>query len=80
MGLGNSKYTLEELYDILGYFAIAKDSFQLQPLTSGYINDTFLVSVNDKPLYILQRINHLVFKNIKGLMSNMSKTLNTLDF
>ena len=78
MELGNSKYTLEELHSILGYFAIAQDSFQLQPLTSGYINDTFLVFAGQKPLYILQRINHLVFKNTNGLMSNVSIALNAL--
>ncbi len=36
----------------------------------GHINDTFLVTTSKKR-YILQKINHNVFKNIEGLMSNI---------
>lgn len=78
MELGKSKYTPEELQKILGYFAIAKDTFRLQPLTAGYINDTFLVSNSKIPLYILQRINHEVFKDTRSLMTNVSLALNAL--
>ena len=78
MELENSNYTLEELQVILGYFSIAPDSFQFKALTAGYINDTFLVTTPDRPLYILQRINHQVFKDIDGLMQNVVKALDSL--
>lgn len=78
MELENSRHTLEDLNVILGYFSIDKESFHLKPLTAGYINDTFLVSNSERPLYILQRINHNIFKNINGLMQNVSSALREL--
>lgn len=39
-------------------------------LNSGHINDTFLVKADGKKDYIIQRINHHVFKDVPGLMSN----------
>jgi hypothetical protein len=39
-------------------------------LNSGHINDTFLVKTAGKKNYILQRINHNVFKDVTGLVSN----------
>ena len=78
MELNNSQYTSGKLQKILRYFAIDNDEFQFQALSAGYINDTFLVSNVGGPLYILQRINHFVFKNTDVLMANMSKALSTL--
>ncbi|OQC14928.1 MAG: N-acetylhexosamine 1-kinase [Firmicutes bacterium ADurb.Bin080] len=37
----------------------------------GHINDTYLVENKGGPRYILQRINHNVFKDVKGLMENI---------
>jgi hypothetical protein len=39
-------------------------------LNSGHINDTFLVETTDETNYILQRINHTVFKDVQGLINN----------
>lgn len=39
-------------------------------LNSGHINDTFLVKTNTDTNYILQRINHTIFKNVTGLVNN----------
>lgn len=50
-----------------------------EPLTSGLINDTYLVYAGGKPNYILQRINERVFMNIDGLMKNFSKALAQLE-
>lgn len=52
------------------------------PFGNGHINDTFrLINVSpDKNDYLLQRINHLVFKNVVGMMNNIgqiTKHLNT---
>ena len=78
MELKNSKYTLDELQQILGYFSIDSNCFELKPLTAGYINDTFLVSYNTDPLYILQRVNSDIFKDVPGLMENVSSALKKL--
>jgi thiamine kinase-like enzyme len=39
-------------------------------LASGHINDTFLIVTKNKPYYVLQRINHQVFKDVPGLIEN----------
>ncbi|MEQ6122952.1 aminoglycoside phosphotransferase family protein [Pseudotenacibaculum sp. MALMAid0570] len=41
-----------------------------EELTSGHINDTYLIKTQQKPYYILQRINSSVFKDVYGLMNN----------
>ncbi|MDD7888047.1 phosphotransferase enzyme family protein [Flavivirga sp. 57AJ16] len=44
------------------------DSYQ--ELASGHINDTYLIITKKKPYFILQRINHEVFKDVRGLIEN----------
>ena len=39
-------------------------------LNSGHINDTFLVKSEGNKNYILQRINHNIFKDVPGLVNN----------
>lgn len=39
-------------------------------LNSGHINDTFLVKTDENKNYILQRINHTIFKDVPGLVNN----------
>ena len=39
-------------------------------LASGHINDTYLIKTTEKPFFVLQRINHGVFKDVPGLISN----------
>ncbi|MEE9406480.1 MAG: phosphotransferase [Polaribacter sp.] len=39
-------------------------------LSSGHINDTFLVKTDGTHNYIVQRINHRVFKDVPGLVNN----------
>lgn len=41
------------------------------PYGAGHINDTFLVTANDGTQYILQRINHHIFRDVEGLMNNI---------
>lgn len=41
-----------------------------QELVSGHINDTYLVKTKKKPHFVLQRINHNVFKDVPGLVAN----------
>ena len=39
-------------------------------LASGHINDTYLITTAKKPYFVLQRINHGVFKDVPGLIEN----------
>lgn len=47
-------------------------------LTSGHINDTFLIHTDASEHYVLQCINHKVFKNVPDLISNKVTVSNHL--
>jgi hypothetical protein len=51
------------------------------PVTRGHINDSYIVNTgpDGAPHYLLQRINHSVFRNVEGLMSNIAKVLDHLE-
>ncbi len=59
---------------IIANFNIEGDILKVKPFGSGHINDTFLVktSAGGRSEYLLQKINHFVFKDIVGLMNNMN--------
>ena len=67
------KYDLEKVF---GNFQIAGQFLQAAPYGSGHINDTFAVKcrldAQDKR-YILQRINHTIFRNPPQLMKNIAR-------
>lgn len=63
---------------ILHNFSIEKINYLLEPINQGFINDTFLVFDETRPLYILQRINNTVFPDVNGLMNNLGKALDYL--
>lgn len=63
-----------ELMQIAEKFQIEVDRGQLEPYGSGHINDTYLLtgfSGEEKKRYILQRMNHEIFKDPDGLMENV---------
>lgn len=73
----------EKLKQICNQFTF-KGVFKLaEPYGDGHINDTFKVTymVDKKKLthYILQRVNHLVFKNTVGLMENIEHVTSYLN-
>lgn len=67
-----------ELSEILKQFQLAPKEYSFGALHIGYINDTYLVSLNDRPQYILQRVNHAVFEDVDGLMGNVARALSYL--
>jgi Ser/Thr protein kinase RdoA (MazF antagonist) len=72
-----------ELNELLKNFSIDRKIYGFQGINQGYINDTYLVLDNQYPMYILQRINHNVFKDIHGLMGNIANAfqhLNDLEY
>ena len=60
----------KKLYALACDFQIMGEIVDIQPFGEGHINSTFLVST-DKDKYILQRINHSVFKDIDAVMNNI---------
>ena len=61
---------------VLGRFALFGDIINIYPYGSGHINDTYVVDMKiggTAIRYLLQRINHEVFKDVAGLMDNISR-------
>ena len=71
-------HSQDELRRILDNFDLVKREYALNPLNIGYINDTYIISDKGIPKYILQRVNHNVFKDIDGLMGNFDNALRRL--
>ncbi len=69
---------IQHLKHIINRFKIDTQEVTFQQITTGFINDTFLVLKFQKPLYIFQSINHKVFKNIESLMLNIEMALDKL--
>lgn len=72
-------FTDDILKNLLVNFSVPEKDYSFRPLTDGFINDTFLVLSDNQPIYILQRVNHLVFKNVEGLMNNVQNALEYLE-
>ncbi|MGL4737082.1 MAG: phosphotransferase, partial [Cellulosilyticaceae bacterium] len=52
---------------------------EIGPTGNGHINDTYLVTTTGPKRYILQRINHNIFKNPRELMANIEGVLTHLN-
>lgn len=61
--------------DIISKFDIGAEVVNYKAFGSGHINDTYLIEAHHQiegvKRYLLQRINHHVFRNVEGLMQNM---------
>lgn len=63
-----------DIAHILNNFRITGPVEHTGPVGNGWINDTYLVrTVGDSPDYILQRINHNVFKDVELLQRNIER-------
>lgn len=58
------------LHKVAQNFIIDSDIESVSALSSGHINDTFLVKTVSYKHFVLQKLNPSVFKNIEGLISN----------
>lgn len=74
-------FTTENIKSLVKNFVIEGDVESTKPFGNGHINDTFLIKNSDKtcPDYLLQRINHHIFKNVEGVVINISRVSNHLD-
>ena len=61
---------IEQLQEAFNQFNHNSEFLSHSELASGHINDTYLVKTAAGINYVLQRINHGVFKNVPGLISN----------
>lgn len=57
--------------EIAAEFAIAGEPVTASTIKHGHINDTHLITTTTGWRYVLQRINHAVFKDPRGLMNNV---------
>ncbi|MCF7567877.1 aminoglycoside phosphotransferase family protein [Sabulilitoribacter arenilitoris] len=62
--------TEKQLINKFNQFNHASSYVSNKELASGHINDTYLIQTSKEPFFILQRINHIVFKDVPGLISN----------
>ena len=62
-----------KLTAIVGRFAYEGTVSEIKPLGEGLINDTYKVKTaeQDKPDYVLQRVNHNVFPDVNMVMRNI---------
>ena len=67
--------TLPDPHAGLALFGLPEPPSRVEPVSEGYINDTFKVWAGEEPMYILQRINTAVFGDPAGLMDNLEAVL-----
>lgn len=62
---------MKNLNDIVLQFDLTGQVDSIKPLGNGLINDTYKVTTIDGPSYVLQRINHHIFKDVDLLQKNI---------
>lgn len=71
--MSQSNSTEAHIYDLIATFRIDADIASVVPFGSGHINDTYRIKNSDPNGvdYLLQRVNHYVFKDVPILMQNL---------
>lgn len=62
---------MTDLHDIVLQFDLQGQIESIKPLGNGLINDTYKVNTVDGPSYVLQRINHNIFRDVELLQNNI---------
>jgi len=70
--------TDQAIQDIFSAFKADGQLVSARPFGSGHINDTYRVITTTGHNYLLQKINHVVFKDVPGLMNNLVIVTNHL--
>lgn len=63
---------MEKIITAAGRFAIDGIVTEVRPMGNGLINDTYMVSTSSGKDYVLQRINHLIFRDVPLLQRNIA--------
>jgi len=67
------------LRDVISKFNVEPEQFSFVKISTGLINQSYKVlDSRDQATYFLQSIDHTIFKDIEGLMSNISVVINHL--
>lgn len=76
--LYNLNKPMENLNQIIRQFPEVGEVKEVKPLTSGWINQTYLVKTTnpEEADYVLQRINHQIFTDIEMLQHNIEVVTN----
>jgi len=61
---------IDQLKIVFIQFDDSTEVVSYKELASGHINDTYLIETSNKKNFVLQRINHGVFKDVPGLINN----------
>ncbi|GHT22500.1 hypothetical protein FACS189430_04380 [Bacteroidia bacterium] len=68
---------MENLKAIVSFFDIQDVVSSVKPLGAGHINDSYkALTAGDSPDYVLQRINHAIFKDVPALQNNILRVTN----
>lgn len=64
---------MKDLLSIVSHFQLKGTTGTVNPLGSGLINDTYKVTTveADAPDYVLQRVNHAIFRDVDMLQANI---------
>lgn len=64
---------MKDLLSIVSHFQLKGTTGTVNPLGSGLINDTYKVTTveEDAPDYVLQRVNHAIFRDVDMLQGNI---------
>ncbi len=62
---------MEKILTIANLFQVDGEIIKAEKYGCGHINDTYKVTSCNGISYIMQRVNHLVFKDVEGLMQNI---------
>ncbi len=69
--LNKTTLTDKAIEDIVSKFRLEGKLITARTFGSGHINDTYRVITDTGNSYLLQKINHFVFKDVPGLMNNL---------
>jgi len=66
-------YSQSDLINIVSNFEITDGVAAIENFGMGHINDTYVVNSasDNQPGYLLQRVNHMIFKDVPALMNNI---------
>lgn len=63
----------QKIDQLLASYGIKEQILEWKPFGHGHINDTYLIRTTEdnSPDFILQRKNHLIFKDVPGMLNNI---------
>jgi Ser/Thr protein kinase RdoA (MazF antagonist) len=64
-----------KLKNIVSQFTGSDKNITVEPLGKGHINDSYKATADNKA-YVLQRVNHYIFKNVPELQNNILRVTN----